>query len=195
MKFTYPKSSNRLSVSLSVCVIILCWTIQTAGGFKLYSSRRFSSSAVWRLLKEAKGRDIFSVNSVLVNNCLATFFVLPFVWSRIEFALLLLVLSERYINESDASTFDSPYCKRELFEKAPLTEQFPKKLLRHIEMVLTVLRSPLWSFLKISSVIGKSSGIKQCMYISWRKTQSAKSYERKSDLLRLAKLILFKSAL
>ena len=32
------------------------------------------------------------------NNCLANCFVLKFVWLRIEFVLLLLILSRRYIN-------------------------------------------------------------------------------------------------
>ena len=157
----------------------------------LNSSRRFTSSAVWRLLKEAKGRDIFSV-PFSWKNCLATFFVLPFVWSRIEFALILMVLSERYINESGSSTFDSTYCKGELMflRRRLLQNNSPKRWLKHMETVLTLLRSCLCMvFLKISSVIGKWYGIKQCMY------KSAKSRERKSNLFWLAKLILFKSAL
>ena len=113
----------------------------------LNSSRRFTSSAVWRLLKEAKGRDIFSV-PFSWKNCLATFFVLPFVWSRIEFALILMVLSERYINESGSSTFDSTHCKGELMflRRRLLQNNSPKRWLKHMEMVLTLLRSCLWFF-------------------------------------------------
>lgn len=104
----------------------------------LISSRRSTSSAFWRLLKEVKGRDIFSVPFGEKKNCLTTFLSLRLCcqgWSLHCFYWFFL----RGILTNQVPAFSIPLIAKEslCFWKGAFNRTIP---LRHREMFLN------WSY-------------------------------------------------